>query len=520
MRIKSKFYRRIARRKITILAWVAGFAVVSILILTAVRAATFTASSEAESGQIGGSAALTNDTGASGGKAVAFGAIDNDMTPTNLRGYTGGNSIALRWRAPSITYGTVKYHVYRDNVRIATVDAATATPWKYEQPGTSYVDKNVTAGAAYTYKVVAESGNKTSGFTSDLRLTHPTVTSAVPTVTVQRNGLSGLDTYAANATETLKVWYPKAVDMIVGGAYNTPTNITVNVVSSSSVECATYRYAGWVTGGSVFNVCYNYVQSEPNDMSLVVHEVTHIIQNLVGGSHMTIEGTASWVSDRSTGYIQPKPTWPAIYDNGYGIGSYFFSWLATTYNQPNIVRDINIAVHNQTATDYAVIKQKTGKSIGSLFSEAAGYYTTSPGHLVNVAGPCLDVTNGSITDGTILSVRACKSQTEWTDIYQQTIYASKTATANAGGILYLSSADKCLRTQNNSTAYAAYVVIGACDSSAIATWVPTGGALKNAASGYCLQPEAGSVADGTRLLVGSCDDLSSVLTRRWTVPAQ
>ena len=62
-----------------------------------VKAATFAVNTEAENGTLSGNAVLTGDATASGGNSVAFGKNIAPTTPSELKTFTGGASIALRW---------------------------------------------------------------------------------------------------------------------------------------------------------------------------------------------------------------------------------------------------------------------------------------------------------------------------------------------------------------------------------------------------------------------------------------
>lgn len=338
-----------------------GFAVIGAAIVLLTRAAPTAIATEPENGTASGLAQQFIDGNASGGKAIRFGGQqDAGMKPTLLRGYTGGDSIAIRWRAIDSQYGPAKYRVYRNNVQIAIIDAATAPQRRYEQPGTSYIDKAVSPGVSYTYNVLADANGKLSPFSDGITLTHPQSTTPVPTINVTLNGATGLSTYVANAADYLKTWYPKAVDSMVRGGYTVPTTLTINIDTASGADCAGYV----VLGTSTINVCQSYAAGNQDDMSLFTHEMTHVIQAYTAPalSPLTLEGLASWFSDNTTGYIQPLPPETEDYESGYGYGSYFISWLMNTYNLPNLPRVMNVSAHNVGKQAGETIQQMTNKS--------------------------------------------------------------------------------------------------------------------------------------------------------------
>lgn len=59
------------------------------------------------------------------------------------------SSIALKWNASTDAVGVVGYHVYRNNILVATTTASSISP------ATVYTDANVTAATSYTYTISA-----------------------------------------------------------------------------------------------------------------------------------------------------------------------------------------------------------------------------------------------------------------------------------------------------------------------------------------------------------------------------
>ncbi|PID31912.1 hypothetical protein CR970_03485 [Candidatus Saccharibacteria bacterium] len=505
------------------IVWVAGFALFAGSFLLFTGAAGFTSSREVEDGNRTGAAAEIYDNNASGGRAVKFGAGNTDAVPTGLKGFTGGDSIGLRWR-PVQTSGSVKYHVIRNGVKIAETNPATADAWGDEEPGVRFVDTAVTPGDTYVYNVASEVNGVLSPLSERITLTHPT-NNTVPTLNVERNGITTAEPFLETGVEVLQVWYPKIVQMMTGGSYSAPMSLTMRVVPDTYGLCADNSALAWAQrSDSSFNVCEGFASTHPNDANVVLHESAHLVQKYnrsIRGdiTPMTIEGIPDWAADSITGRINPPPRWPQNFTDGYDVSSLFLTWVQDTYNKPYIVRDINNAAHYGGAAGQEILRQQTGKTAGQLFTELAGYYSSSAALLTSDAGVCADLTNAQTAVGTVITTHSCHPQSSWLRDYQRVVLTTKASNPSNGGSIYFPEAHKCMGTKNNSKAIGTEVVLVNCnDSQSTSRWRQQGAAVKNIGSGYCLQTNGAMTHDGNPLKIGTCQGISSEPTRRWTLP--
>jgi gluconolactonase len=124
------------------------------------------------------------------------------------------------------------------------------------------------------------------------------------------------------------------------------------------------------------------------------------------------------------------------------------------------------------------------------------------GSITGIGGKCVDVTNGSSTNGTRVQLWACNGGA-----------AQQWSVRDDGSIAALG---KCLDVAAASTANGAAVRIYDCNGTSAQRWTADAGRLVNTGSGKCLDATGVSSANGTPLQIWSC---STGVNQRWTLPA-
>ncbi|MFI0898971.1 ricin-type beta-trefoil lectin domain protein [Streptomyces sp. NPDC020983] len=108
-----------------------------------------------------------------------------------------------------------------------------------------------------------------------------------------------------------------------------------------------------------------------------------------------------------------------------------------------------------------------------------------------IAGKCLDVRNGSGTDGTPVQIYTCNNA------------AAQNWTAYADGTLR--AVGKCLDATGRGTANGTKIEIWTCNGGANQVWQAVNGSYRNPVSGRCLDDPASSTTDGTQLQLWDCN---------------
>lgn len=484
-----------------------------------------TRSAEAVAGPTG-PAVNTQNTAASGGSAVLFGRpAPPPMTPTNLRVFTGGNSIALTWNQKDYNNATVKiYNVYRDNVKIATTAPDDNTVGTTN--GSQYIDNNVVAGRTYSYQVqTVASTNLVSALSAGVQATHPTSTTPLPNVVLDpslKQHIPSLNSwFLTHGVPTIKTWYPKVADRFARPDYVPQATITIKSVDQATYD-RNYSGASAVTIGSTMILDPKlFTENRAFGASVLVHEATHILQYYRNGvfdgptPRWFVEGMADFSqyemyngypydSDLLGNYSQPR----YYYTEGYLPAASFMRWIMQRYD-PNYMRQANIA-SNKGTYDNRFVQFNDGRNIDQAWGTFSNT-TTRTGTFKSVAsGKCLDDTLGKMDRGNRMILWPCNG-----NIAQKITYRQK-YNSNAAHLIVVG---QCLEVANNATANRTVVWINYCDiQSTGQEWIKrTDGTIVNPASGRCLEVDAGNVSspDGAPITIWDCNGGN---WQKWTTP--
>ncbi|GLY97508.1 ricin-type beta-trefoil lectin domain protein [Actinoplanes sp. NBRC 103695] len=124
------------------------------------------------------------------------------------------------------------------------------------------------------------------------------------------------------------------------------------------------------------------------------------------------------------------------------------------------------------------------------------------GAISGLGGKCLDVTDGSTTNGNLPQLWSCSAGPN------QTWTLGTDGTVRALG--------KCLDVKDNGTADGAQVQLWDCFAGANQRWTATNGNLVNAGAGKCLDVIGNNTANGAKLQIWSC---TGAANQKWTVPS-
>ncbi|MFJ8961671.1 ricin-type beta-trefoil lectin domain protein [Lentzea sp. NPDC102401] len=124
------------------------------------------------------------------------------------------------------------------------------------------------------------------------------------------------------------------------------------------------------------------------------------------------------------------------------------------------------------------------------------------GAITGLGGKCLDVTNGSTTNGTLPQLWSC--------------FGGPNQTWTLGTDGTVRGLGKCLDVTGNGTADGTTVQLWDCFAGPNQRWTASNGTLVNAGSNKCLDVTGNNTADGAKLQIWSC---TGGANQRWTVPA-
>jgi hypothetical protein len=414
--------------------------------------------------------------------------------PQNVKAYgKGGRDVVLTWDA--VLAAPVKqYRVYRDGTLLG---AASPPPTDvFFKNSATYVDPDVVNGRSYQYRLqTVFADGSVSAQSAAVAATFSNAGVPVPQVVIDSAAASDIAPFLKLGKPILETWYPKIANILTQPDYLPASTITLKAFEPDATHaCAG---AGWVASpGSTIYICAPWARSNPHDVSIFVHESTHVLQAYATAVPTGItEGMASWAADLALNYSQPKPAPSALYNDGYAPSSYFFSWiLRKRYASSTFMHDLNVPAHRGSFS-FDLFKNLTSKTVGQLWSEMSGVLTSTEGPLVGEGGKCLDVTLGNTSDHNPLDFLTCYE----TGFQKATYHASGVGSAS-GNLLIMG---KCATAEGNA------VTISSCNGGSSQLWQPSSNwaqvTLTNAASHGCLQPDPNDTRSAPRLVTAACN---------------
>lgn len=173
-----------------------------------------------------------------------------------------------------------------------------------------------------------------------------------------------LTNWGEEAKRVAKRWYPRIHNLLLTKEYQPQREIFLKIKKSE-------KGVGG-TSGTKITLSSHWVEKHPEDLGLVVHELTHVIQGYPSGKPWWItEGIADyirWAIYEGKGqHWFPKPRDPEGYKKGYRVTAGFLLWLEAE-RAPGIVKKLNSAMRDASYSA-KLFEQESGRSLDELWSE-------------------------------------------------------------------------------------------------------------------------------------------------------
>lgn len=180
-------------------------------------------------------------------------------------------------------------------------------------------------------------------------------------VTVDTSQTVNIDQWAQKAKALEIEWYPKIVKIIGAKELNPPPPVKLVFKAFDGVA---------YTAGNVTTVNVCWVEQHPDDIGLVVHELTHVVQAYdKPAPGWLVEGIADyvrwWCYEPASKRAHLDFT-HASYKQGYQVTAAFLAWLVKDH--PNIVKEANAACKAGTYNDDLFV-QWAGKPLDQLWQD-------------------------------------------------------------------------------------------------------------------------------------------------------
>ena len=176
-----------------------------------------------------------------------------------------------------------------------------------------------------------------------------------------------LKKWAEQAKSLATEWYPRVVNLLPTKGYKVPKKIKLYFKKSDQGIAH--------ASGNTITVMSGWVEKRPNDIGLIVHEMTHVIQRYPNGNPgWLVEGVADYIRwaiyEGKTQNEFHRPKKDKGYTQGYQTTAGFLLWLEADIS-PGIIKKLNTAMRNRKYSD-ELFKTYCKKSLDELWKD----YTT------------------------------------------------------------------------------------------------------------------------------------------------
>jgi hypothetical protein len=185
----------------------------------------------------------------------------------------------------------------------------------------------------------------------------------IPKIVMDTSQLDVLNAFAKKAEATAKDWYPRIVKIL--GVTNPKPRGTITLVMD-------FDYKGVAaTSGEGIHISTEYARKHPDDLGMVVHELTHVVQAYPKYDPVwLVEGIADYVRfyhfEPVAKRPHPDPAKVSARDS-YRTTAAFLDWTTTKYNK-ELVRQLDHVLKESTYKE-ETFKELTGKSLDDLNTE-------------------------------------------------------------------------------------------------------------------------------------------------------
>ena len=144
--------------------------------------------------------------------------------------------------------------------------------------------------------------------------------------------------WGKKAKSLVETWHPKVSELLKSDGFTPPNE--VKIVFKKDMKGVAYA------SGKTITISANWIKAHPDDLGMVVHEMTHVIQAYRrSGPSWLVEGIADYV--RFIHY-EPKTriridTKKASYRDSYRTSAKFLGWVEKTHDK-DLVRKLNEAL--------------------------------------------------------------------------------------------------------------------------------------------------------------------------------
>lgn len=188
-----------------------------------------------------------------------------------------------------------------------------------------------------------------------------------PKVTIDYSDYPQGEEWAKEAKVVVEQWFPAVWQMLATEGVTPPETIRLVFVKEQKAPAQ--------AGGGQISVSGPWITQHPEDLGMMVHELTHLVQKYPG-----FPGKPGWLVEGIADYTrwwryEPETPRQKIdplknkYTDSYRVTAAFLAFLSNKYDK-GIVPKLDKTLRDKTYTD-AVFVQITGKDLDTLWNEFA-----------------------------------------------------------------------------------------------------------------------------------------------------
>lgn len=193
--------------------------------------------------------------------------------------------------------------------------------------------------------------------------TKPAAAAKIPPVTLDTSQLDALKDFGIKAQKVADEWYPRIIEILGAEKSEIPPKVTIVIDLNYDGVAA--------TGGTQIAVSAKYALAHPDDLGMIVHELTHVVQAYPKYDPVwLVEGIADYVRwynyEPVAGRRRVDPA-KAHYNDSYSTTGAFLDWASKKYDK-NLVKKLDAALKADTYTP-EMFQKSTGKTLDQLGTE-------------------------------------------------------------------------------------------------------------------------------------------------------
>ena len=195
-----------------------------------------------------------------------------------------------------------------------------------------------------------------------------------PDVSIDVTDNPDAQAWAREAQKLVREWFPQVWRLLATEQTTPPREI--KLIFRKSISAPAYA------GGNAITVNGEWIRSHPDDLGMMVHELTHLVQAYPSGPNKPgwlVEGIADYIR-----WWRYEPEMPrtridplkASYRDSYRVTAAFLAWITAKYDR-RIVPVLDRSLRQGKYSD-GIFKEVTGKDLDMLWSEFAPKPAAAP----------------------------------------------------------------------------------------------------------------------------------------------